>query len=42
MRKSTRKELVNKLLAAVFVNVNHANAMEREVSGCVVVVLCML
>jgi len=31
MRKSTRKELVNKLLDAMFANVRHNCPVEREV-----------
>jgi len=32
MRKSTKKELVNKLLDAVFATVKHSDPVEREVS----------
>jgi len=31
MRKATRKELVNKLLDAMFTNIKHSCAVEREV-----------
>jgi hypothetical protein len=33
MRKSTKRELVNKLLDAVFANVKHSDCTEREVSA---------
>jgi len=31
MRKSTKKELVNKVLDAMFMNIKHSCTMEREV-----------
>ena len=32
MRKSSKKDLVNKLIDAVFANVRHSNQLERDVS----------
>jgi len=42
MRKSTRKDLINKLLDAMFFNIKHSCPMEREVLTRHLVTYCRL